>query len=76
MDYQFPRQLFPSFYNSGPPTKLMERCGGNLGSYDKIIPEVLGQLLAQHAADSHGREGTTVNLLSADASVYMTAVYL
>ncbi|XP_058472746.1 TATA box-binding protein-associated factor, RNA polymerase I, subunit C [Solea solea] len=36
MDYKFPDQLFPSFYERGPPDKVLNHCAGNWGSYDKL----------------------------------------
>ncbi|CAN9504705.1 unnamed protein product [Ophioblennius macclurei] len=33
MDVQFPPQLFPSFYNSGPPNSVLKHCAGDWGSY-------------------------------------------
>ncbi|XP_076020057.1 TATA box-binding protein-associated factor RNA polymerase I subunit C [Genypterus blacodes] len=39
MDFQFPRQLFPSFYNSGPPDLVPNLCAGNWGTYDRITAE-------------------------------------
>ncbi|KAG7238976.1 hypothetical protein INR49_030308 [Caranx melampygus] len=37
MDYEFPRQLFPSFYNCGPPDSTAESSsGGNWGSYGRV----------------------------------------
>ncbi|XP_034457395.1 TATA box-binding protein-associated factor RNA polymerase I subunit C isoform X1 [Hippoglossus hippoglossus] len=39
MDQQFPQQLFPSFYNSGPPDSLPEHCAGNWGCYDRVRAE-------------------------------------
>lgn len=40
MDYQFPRQLFPTFYNNGPPTAVLKECCGKWGSYDRVLPLV------------------------------------
>ena len=40
MDQQFPPQLFPSFYNSGPPDSVLEHCAGNWGCYDRVRAEV------------------------------------
>ncbi|TKS84114.1 TATA box-binding protein-associated factor, RNA polymerase I, subunit C [Collichthys lucidus] len=39
MDYQFPQQLFPSFYNSGPPDSVLKHCAGRWGSYDRVRPQ-------------------------------------
>ncbi|TNN53577.1 TATA box-binding protein-associated factor, RNA polymerase I, subunit C [Liparis tanakae] len=39
MDYQFPQQLFPSFYNGGPPDFVLKHCAGNWGCYDRVIPQ-------------------------------------
>ncbi|CAJ1071104.1 TATA box-binding protein-associated factor RNA polymerase I subunit C isoform X1 [Xyrichtys novacula] len=36
MDYQFPQQLFPSFYNRGPPDLAQQHCAGKWGSYDGV----------------------------------------
>ncbi|XP_070781220.1 TATA box-binding protein-associated factor RNA polymerase I subunit C [Enoplosus armatus] len=38
-DHQFPRQLFPSFYNCGPPDSVLKHCAGNWGSYDRVRPQ-------------------------------------
>lgn len=40
MDYQFPRQLFPTFFNNGPPTEVLKQCCGKWGSYDGVLPQV------------------------------------
>lgn len=45
MDYQFPQQLFPTFYNSGPPDSVLKHCAGNWGCYDRVRPQV-GHLTA------------------------------
>lgn len=45
MDYQFPQQLFPTFYNSGPPDSALKHCAGSWGSYDRVRPQV-GRLTA------------------------------
>lgn len=39
MDYQFPQQLFPSFYNRGPPDTVLKHCAGNWGCYDLVRPQ-------------------------------------
>uniref|UniRef100_A0A4W6D6A4 Wu:fj64h06 n=1 Tax=Lates calcarifer TaxID=8187 RepID=A0A4W6D6A4_LATCA len=39
MDYQFPQQLFPSFYNCGPPNSVLKHCAGKWGSYDRVRPQ-------------------------------------
>ncbi|XP_071322592.1 TATA box-binding protein-associated factor RNA polymerase I subunit C [Trachinotus anak] len=40
MDYEFPRQLFPAFYNCGPPDSVLKLCtGGNWGCYGRIRPQ-------------------------------------
>ncbi|XP_061657428.1 uncharacterized protein taf1c isoform X2 [Syngnathoides biaculeatus] len=39
MDYHFPRKLFPSFYNCGPPELKLKHCAGNWGSYDRVKPQ-------------------------------------
>ncbi|KAG7473096.1 hypothetical protein JOB18_013787 [Solea senegalensis] len=36
MDSKFPDQLFPSFYERGPPDTAPNHCAGNWGSYDKL----------------------------------------
>ncbi|XP_054613309.1 TATA box-binding protein-associated factor, RNA polymerase I, subunit C isoform X2 [Dunckerocampus dactyliophorus] len=36
MDYQFPRELFSSFYNCGPPDSTLKHCAGHWGSYDRV----------------------------------------
>ncbi|XP_074546387.1 TATA box-binding protein-associated factor RNA polymerase I subunit C [Halichoeres trimaculatus] len=39
MDYQFPNQLFPSFYYCGPPDSLQQHCVGNWGCYDRVMAQ-------------------------------------
>ncbi|XP_069580109.1 TATA box-binding protein-associated factor, RNA polymerase I, subunit C [Brachyistius frenatus] len=39
MDYQFPRQLFPSFYNCGPPNSVLRHCAGDWGCYSGVRPQ-------------------------------------
>ncbi|XP_041666699.1 TATA box-binding protein-associated factor RNA polymerase I subunit C [Cheilinus undulatus] len=39
MDYEFPQQLFPSFYNCGPPDSVLKHCAGNWGCYDRLRPQ-------------------------------------
>ncbi|KAM7369369.1 hypothetical protein PAMP_013641 [Pampus punctatissimus] len=39
MDYQFPQQLFPSFYNCGPPDSDLKHCAGSWGCYDGVRPQ-------------------------------------
>ncbi|GAA6223583.1 TATA box-binding protein-associated factor RNA polymerase I subunit C [Lates japonicus] len=39
MDYQFPQQLFPSFYNCGPPDSVLKHCAGRWGGYDRVRPQ-------------------------------------
>ncbi|XP_068562080.1 TATA box-binding protein-associated factor RNA polymerase I subunit C [Cebidichthys violaceus] len=39
MDYQFPQQLFPSFYNCGPPDLVLKHGAGNWGCYDGVLPQ-------------------------------------
>ncbi|KAI9519260.1 hypothetical protein NQZ68_030792 [Dissostichus eleginoides] len=39
MDYQFPEQLYPSFYNCGPPDLVLKHCAGNWGCYDRVRPQ-------------------------------------
>ncbi|XP_051907044.1 TATA box-binding protein-associated factor, RNA polymerase I, subunit C-like [Hippocampus zosterae] len=39
MDYHFPPQLFPSFYNSGPPGGSQKPCAEIWGSYDLVQPQ-------------------------------------
>ncbi|XP_060916988.1 TATA box-binding protein-associated factor RNA polymerase I subunit C [Labrus mixtus] len=36
MDYQFPQQLFPSFYNCGPPDSALKHRAGSWGCYDRV----------------------------------------
>nr|XP_057910883.1 TATA box-binding protein-associated factor RNA polymerase I subunit C isoform X2 [Doryrhamphus excisus] len=36
MDYQFPQQLFSSFYNCGPADSTLKHCAGHWGSYDRV----------------------------------------
>lgn len=40
MDYQFPSQLFPGFYNRGPPDSVLQHCAGSWGSYGRVLPVV------------------------------------
>ncbi|CAK6978006.1 TATA box-binding protein-associated factor RNA polymerase I subunit C [Scomber scombrus] len=39
MDYQFPQELFPSFFKCGPPDLVLKHSGGNWGCYDQVKPE-------------------------------------
>uniref|UniRef100_A0A8C7Z9U3 Wu:fj64h06 n=1 Tax=Oryzias sinensis TaxID=183150 RepID=A0A8C7Z9U3_9TELE len=39
MDHRFPLQLFPSFYNHGPPNSRQKPCAGGWGSYERVIPQ-------------------------------------
>ncbi|XP_019967228.2 TATA box-binding protein-associated factor, RNA polymerase I, subunit C isoform X1 [Paralichthys olivaceus] len=39
MEHQFPPQLFPSFYNSGPPESVLRHCAGDWGCYDRVRAE-------------------------------------
>ncbi|KAF6725827.1 TATA box-binding protein-associated factor, RNA polymerase I, subunit C [Oryzias melastigma] len=39
MDHQFPAQLFPSFYNHGPPDLRQKHGAGGWGSYELVIPQ-------------------------------------
>ncbi|KAK9532925.1 hypothetical protein VZT92_010285 [Zoarces viviparus] len=39
MDYQFPQQLFPSFYNCGPPDLVLKHGAGNWGCYEQVLPQ-------------------------------------
>lgn len=39
MDYQFPQQLFPSFYNCGPPDLVLKHGAGNWGCYERVLPQ-------------------------------------
>ncbi|XP_059214693.1 TATA box-binding protein-associated factor RNA polymerase I subunit C [Centropristis striata] len=39
MDYQFPQQLFPSFYNCGPPDSVHKHNAGKWGSYSRVRPQ-------------------------------------
>ncbi|CAG5867116.1 unnamed protein product [Menidia menidia] len=39
MDYHFPRQLFPSFFNHGPPDYVLNHRAGGWGCYDGVIPQ-------------------------------------
>ncbi|XP_008294182.1 TATA box-binding protein-associated factor RNA polymerase I subunit C [Stegastes partitus] len=39
MDYKFPEQLFPSFYNLGPPDSVSGFYAGSWGSYDRVRPQ-------------------------------------
>ncbi|TWW66896.1 RNA polymerase I subunit C [Takifugu flavidus] len=38
MDYQFPSQLFPGFYNRGPPDSVSQHRAGSWGGYDRVTP--------------------------------------
>lgn len=40
MDHLFPQQLFPSFYNTGPPESVQKHNVGGWGSYDRVRPQV------------------------------------
>uniref|UniRef100_A0A3Q2WYS7 TATA-box binding protein associated factor, RNA polymerase I subunit C n=1 Tax=Haplochromis burtoni TaxID=8153 RepID=A0A3Q2WYS7_HAPBU len=40
MDYQFPQELFPSFYNCGPPNLVQKHNAGGWASYDRVNPQV------------------------------------
>lgn len=40
MDYQFPSQLFPGFYNRGPPNSIFQHRAGGWGGYDRVTPVV------------------------------------
>uniref|UniRef100_A0A1A8LNY3 TATA box binding protein (TBP)-associated factor, RNA polymerase I, C, 110kDa n=2 Tax=Nothobranchius pienaari TaxID=704102 RepID=A0A1A8LNY3_9TELE len=46
MDYQFPQQLFPSFYSCGPPDLSHRYCAeaGGWGSYHGVLPQGRGPL--------------------------------
>lgn len=39
MDYQFPQQLFPSYYNCGPPNRVWKHGAGGWGSYDGVLAQ-------------------------------------
>ncbi|KAM8743873.1 uncharacterized protein taf1c isoform 1-T1 [Acanthopagrus schlegelii] len=39
MDYQFPPQLFPSFFNCGPPQSVPKHSIGDWGCYDRVRPQ-------------------------------------
>ncbi|XP_072228706.1 TATA box-binding protein-associated factor RNA polymerase I subunit C [Leuresthes tenuis] len=39
MDYQFPHQLFPSFYDHGPPDLVLKHSAGSWGCYDSVTPQ-------------------------------------
>ncbi|KAI3362560.1 hypothetical protein L3Q82_012266 [Scortum barcoo] len=53
MDYQFPQQLFPSFYNCGPPDSVLKHSAGNWGSYDRVRPE-MQNFFMDHCQDAFG----------------------
>ncbi|KAK2818829.1 hypothetical protein Q5P01_024390 [Channa striata] len=60
MDYQFPRQLFPSFYNSGPPESVLKHCAGNWGCYNRVRPQGgSGPLSSTTFTSSHQVRGET-----------------
>ncbi|XP_014914105.1 TATA box-binding protein-associated factor, RNA polymerase I, subunit C [Poecilia latipinna] len=39
MDYQFPQQLFPSFYSSEPPNRVQRHSAGGWGCYDGVLAQ-------------------------------------
>ncbi|XP_027881446.1 TATA box-binding protein-associated factor, RNA polymerase I, subunit C isoform X2 [Xiphophorus couchianus] len=39
MDYQFPRQLFPSFYSSDPPNRVQRHSAGGWGCYHGVLAQ-------------------------------------
>ncbi|KAM9820223.1 TATA box-binding protein-associated factor RNA polymerase I subunit C-like [Neosynchiropus ocellatus] len=54
MDYHFPEQLFPAFYNSGPPDPTVRPTGGGTwGSYDRLVPQMENFYL-DHVQDAFG----------------------
>ncbi|XP_037608414.1 TATA box-binding protein-associated factor RNA polymerase I subunit C isoform X1 [Sebastes umbrosus] len=60
MDYQFPQQLFPSFYNCGPPDSAVKHCAGTWGSYGRVIPQgSSGPLSSWSFTSSHQVRGET-----------------
>ncbi|XP_023268425.1 TATA box-binding protein-associated factor RNA polymerase I subunit C isoform X1 [Seriola lalandi dorsalis] len=61
MDYEFPQQLFPSFYNCGPPDSLLKYSnGGNWGCYGRVRPQGgSGPLSSWTFTSSHQVRGET-----------------
>lgn len=39
MDYKFPQQLYPTFYNSGPPDSVLKHSAGRWGGYEQVLPQ-------------------------------------
>ncbi|XP_068191384.1 TATA box-binding protein-associated factor RNA polymerase I subunit C [Antennarius striatus] len=61
MDYQFPSQLFPSFYNSGPPDSV--QCATNWGSYNQVkVQDGSGPHSRWTFTSSHQAKGETWHL--------------
>lgn len=50
MDYKFPRQLFPSFFNSGPPAAVHTHSVGGWGAYGGVTPAA-GAVHVSHIID-------------------------
>ncbi|KAA8584623.1 hypothetical protein FQN60_008408 [Etheostoma spectabile] len=60
MDYQFPQQLFPSFYNCAPPDSVLKHCAGNWGCYDRVRPQgTSGPLSSWTFTSKHQVRGET-----------------
>ncbi|KAF3702343.1 TATA box-binding protein-associated factor RNA polymerase I subunit C [Channa argus] len=60
MDYQFPQQLFPSFYKCGPPESVLKHCAGKWGSYDRVrLQGGSGPLSSWTFTSSHQVRGET-----------------
>ncbi|XP_041825591.1 TATA box-binding protein-associated factor RNA polymerase I subunit C isoform X2 [Melanotaenia boesemani] len=64
MDYHFPLQLFPSFYNCGPPDSVLKNGTGSWGSYDGVLPQALVRSPVGHLLPDirlEGRLGVTLS---------------
>ncbi|XP_035523583.1 TATA box-binding protein-associated factor RNA polymerase I subunit C isoform X1 [Morone saxatilis] len=60
MDYQFPQQLFPSFYKCGPPDSVLKHSAGNWGCYDRVRPQgSSGPLTSSTFTSRHQVRGET-----------------
>ncbi|XP_026153842.1 TATA box-binding protein-associated factor RNA polymerase I subunit C isoform X2 [Mastacembelus armatus] len=57
MDHQFPQQLFPSFYNCGPPDSVLKHCAANWGCYSRLRPEGSGPLSSWTFTSKHKVRG-------------------
>ncbi|XP_029025695.1 TATA box-binding protein-associated factor RNA polymerase I subunit C [Betta splendens] len=60
MDYEFPQQLFPSFYNCGPPDSVLKHTAGKWGTYNRVKPVGgSGPVSSWTFASSHHTRGET-----------------